>query len=495
MDFLDPKKQRRHSFMLYLGYVLIVVAGTTLVLLYEAYGFGLGKGGTVIQNGLIYLSSQPNPANVSVNGKLQSNSTNTALTLPEGIYNVQLTKSGYRTWDRNIEVDGGTIESFTYPLLIPSKLTTTSVKSYSTQPILATQSLNRKTLLIQQPGSSNNFDLYDMTNPSLAPTHISLPSNILSSPSSSESWQLISWANDNQHVLLNHIFDGKNEYVLFDTNDPTKSVNLSQTLSGVSYTSISLDNFAYDKYYLFNSSGGVLMTDDLNSPTNPTTILNNVISYDTYNGNTVLYSTTTGAAAGKVNIDILQGQDNYRIKTFNAGSTYLLNMAGYNSSVYVVAGASNEDKVYIYNDPIGQIHSSPKQAPVPVQVLFLDNPTYVNFSASAQFVMAESGTHFAVFNIQNSSGYNYVSNLPLDSPQTNATWMDGDRITYVSGGKLVTFEFDHNYVQKLMPADSNYLPFFTPNYNSVYSLAPGSSPNTNLTRTSLYTSADQPQKL
>ena len=88
MDFLDPRKQRRHKILLIFGYLLIacMVAGATTVLLYEAYGFGLGKGGSIIQNGLIYLSSQPNPATVHLNGRLLTNNTNTSLTLPEGIY-------------------------------------------------------------------------------------------------------------------------------------------------------------------------------------------------------------------------------------------------------------------------------------------------------------------------------------------------------------------------------------------------------------------------
>jgi len=69
MDYLDPKKRFRHHVMLYVGYVLIGIAILigTLVLLYQAYGFGLGKNGTVIQNGLFFFSSQPSPADIYVN--------------------------------------------------------------------------------------------------------------------------------------------------------------------------------------------------------------------------------------------------------------------------------------------------------------------------------------------------------------------------------------------------------------------------------------------
>ena len=496
MDFLDPKKQHRHKMMLVTGYFLIacLIVGATTILLYGAYGFGLGKGGNIIQNGLIYLSSQPNPATVYLNNS-KSKNTNTALTLPEGIYNVKLTRSGYRTWARQIEVDGGMIEDYTYPLLIPNVLQTSSVKSYSSQPQIATQSLNRKWLIVLQPGSDANFDLYDLSNPSLKPTQIAIPTAVVTPPTTSESWVVVAWAKDNQHVLLNHSYDGKNEYIMLDIANPSQSFNLSKDLTGVSYTSITLDNENYSQYYLYDQSTDTLYQDSLSSPTTPTTVLTGVLAYDTYGTNTVLYATSDKSPSGKVYINELNGTSVYHIKLLDGGTTYLLDVASYSGSLYVVAGAVNENKVYIFDNPIGQLQADPTQAPVPLQVLFVNNPDYINFSINGQFVIAESSQDFAVYNLENSSGYNYNLNLPLDSPQTNATWMDGYRLTYVSGGKLLMFEYDHNYQQTLMPASANFAPFFTPIYNYVYSLTTGPDQTYSLTRTSLYTSSDQPQKL
>lgn len=498
MDFLDPKKQRMHKIILICGYILIacVVGVATTILLYEAYGFGLGKGGTIIQNGLLYISSQPNPATIYLNGKPLSSTTDTSLTLPEGIYNVRLSRSGYRTWDREIEIDGGTIESYTYPLLVPIKLITNNVKTYSSIPFIATQSLSRQWLLISTPGSVNNFDLFDLSKPALAPTQISLPSGVMSTSTTGvQSLQLIAWSSDNQHVLLKHNYDGKSEYVMVDIANPSQSFNLSQKLSGVNFSAITLNNEHYDQYYLYNSANDSLATDSLSAPTTPQTVLSNVLSYDTYNGNTILYVTNSGVPAGKVAVNILTGGSNYHIKTLNAGSNYLLNMAGYSGSVYVVAGVSNENKVYIYNNPVSQLQANPNQAPVPIQVMLVNNPSSVSFSANTQFIAAEGGQQFAVYNIENSAGYNYSTKLPLQNPQTAATWMDGDRLTYIANNRLVMFEYDHNYRQILMPASPNFLPFFTPSYNYVYSLTAGNNSSYVLTRTSLFTPADQPQKL
>ena len=50
--------------------------------------------------------------------------------------------------------------------------------------------------------------------------------------------------------------------------------------------------------------------------------------------------------------------------------------------------------------------------------------------------------------------------------------MDGDRLTYVSGGKMLIFDYDNTNRQVLIPADGRYEPAFTPDYKSVYTLSP-----------------------
>src|SRR5262249_52735730 len=159
-----PQKQFRHRLMLYVGYVFISVAiGIgTLVLLYQAYGFGLGKNGTVIQNGLVFFSSQPNPADIYLNGKHNNNATNARLALPAGIYHVRLSRSGSRDWQRTIGLDGGAVVHYDYPFLFPTKLVTARIGGYTSAPGLATQSPDRRWLLVQQPGSNTIFDLYDL---------------------------------------------------------------------------------------------------------------------------------------------------------------------------------------------------------------------------------------------------------------------------------------------------------------------------------------------
>src|SRR5438270_4858313 len=191
------------------GYICIAVAVTmaALVLLYQAYGFGIGKNGAVIQNGLTFFSSQPNPANIYVDGKLANVRTNTRLVLPEGSHKIVLTRNGYRDWQREIQLDGGTVEHFDYPFLIPTTLDVKRMSSYESTPPMATQSPDRRWLVVEQPGSVLDFDVYDLKNPTKAgtPTPLFLPASLVSDTGGGTSWQLVDWADDNVHILLRHV--------------------------------------------------------------------------------------------------------------------------------------------------------------------------------------------------------------------------------------------------------------------------------------------------
>jgi hypothetical protein len=192
-------------------------------------------------------------------------------------------------------------------------------------------------------------------------------------------------------------------------------------------------------------------------------------------------------------VQLKSGDTTYPIRSFDAGSTYLLDLTKYAGTLYVTAGSSGESKVYIYKDPIGQLNALPHAAVYPVQVLHVDQPNYLSFSDNAQFIVAENGTQFGVYDVLNAKGYNFSSKLPIDPPAVHATWMDGDRLTYVSGGKAVIFDYDGTNQQTLVAASPAYLPAFAPTFKFIYTLAPSTTTAGQevLNQTSLLAPADQ----
>jgi PEGA domain len=485
MDFLDPKKQRAHTIRLFAGYVLVVIALilTTTILLYQAYGFGVDKHGQIIQNGLVFVSSTPNPANVIVNGQMRDQ-TNTRLNLPAGQYTFEVTRDGYRNWKRAVSVEGGSVEHFDYPFLFPTKLAPSAIKKYDTAPALALQSPDRRWMLVQQPDTLAKFDVLDLNAKKPIDTlkTITLPDSLIAQ--SGGTWELAEWSTDNRHVLLKHLYqkDGQaaSEYVIVDRQSPEESVNLTTKL-GVNPTKIELRNKKYDQYYLYDQAGGKLSTATLKEP-QPVTLLDHVLDFKSHGSDVLLYATTKDAAPGKVALNVRDGDKTYPIRQTTPSAQYLLNITQYSGSWFVAAGSQNEDKVYVYKDPMGQLNDRPDEAPTPIGILKITAPNYVAFSDNARFIMAENADHFAVYDAENDKAYAYATKQPLDAPQAHASWMDGHRLTYVSNDKVIVFDFDSANRQTLVAHNSVIAtPLFDQRYKYLYTFGNQASNGSNQT--------------
>lgn len=300
------------------------------------------------------------------------------------------------------------------------------------------------------------------------------------------------WADDNQHVVLTHTYDGKTEYILVDIANPSQSVNLN-TVLGTNPAKLTLNNKKYDQYYLYNTnsaSDNLLQTASLGTGTVLTAYVHDVMAYQSYGNNTMLYVTTDGAPSGKVLLKLLSGSQTITIRSLPLSPSYLVDLTGYNGVLYVAAGATADGQVYVYQNPIGQFNNQDGTI-IPSQVLSVTQPNYLSFSDNAQFIVVENGTNFGVYDNQNAKAYSYNTHLPLDSPQLHASWMDGDRIVYVSGGKLIVFDYDGTNLQTLMSASGTYTPVFSTNFTYEFDLMP--SPTTSkfeLDRTPLLIPSD-----
>ncbi len=473
MDFFDPQKQKEHAIRLAVGYALIAVVLilATTILLYRARGFGLDKNGQVIQNGLVFVSSTPSSAAVYVNGRQYKDRTNTRMEIPGGQYVMEIKKGGYRTWKRSLPVEGGRVERFHYPFLVPTKPKTVTTKQYAAAPSVATESPDRRWLLMAAPGQ-NVFDLFDLDADKLVPQTVAVSNDILAAGSTTKGWVVSDWAKDNRHLLLQRTYDRLGqpgtEYILLDREDPTLSQNLSVIL-GFTPTAIELRGGAFDNYYAFDQASGQVFTASLKRPT-PQPYIRNVVDF-TSEGTTTLFVTAEGAPAGKVLVRMQQGDTTaYTIRQLPAGTTYMLEMASYSDELYAAVGSQSEGRVYVFKDPIGALKDKPKDPVIPVQLLKVAAPSHVSFSTNKRFVMAENGDRFAVYDAETDQGYAYQAKAPLDAPQTHATWMDAFRIAYVSGGKQIVMDYDGTNSQDIAPASPNYLPFFDRDYRFLYSL-------------------------
>lgn len=494
MEFMDQSLRKQYDVMLVIGYLLVGFALLllTTVLVFVAYGFGY-QNGQVIQNGLIFLSTTPASAHIFINGVRYQSDTNTRVLLKGGAYNIELERAGYRTWQRSIVVQGGQVASYTYPFLFPTSLTTHTINDYQLSLALVTQSPDEHWLLIAQPGSLTDFDLYDLNNLQSSPTRVVLSDSLLTASSEPQSLQLVAWSADSTHLLVKHVFGSDSEYLLVNRSDPTQSLNLTKTLSiATRNIEVQLSDQQYDHYFVYDSANRSLFRASLSAP-QVQVYLSNVLAFTTNGNATVLFATPDVADASKVDISLYDGSSTYTIRHEAANATYELALKSYNRALYAAISASSDKAAYIYRNPVDEITTQQLGVAVPIRVFHIIGPTEASFSPTGQYVLFEHGTNFATYDLDNQQGFTYSLSDTIDAPQSHALWFSGAQLDYVTKGQLIIFDHDGQNKQSLVSADPQYEPYLDPNEKVLYTLVPSSLAHAHelLTSTALRTPADQ----
>lgn len=498
MDFLDPGYEKRHRIMLYVGYGLITlaIAVASLVALYLSTGYSLKRDGTVDQNGIVFVSSNPGGgASITVSGKGTVGTTNDRVLLASGQYTMQLSKQGYQPWQHSLYVQGGDVQRFTYVRMFPSKLSTQTVHSFAATPQFVSQSPDRRWLIIKDANTPAGFLEYDLRDP-IKPilTEFALPDAAFTPGDEAASWKVVEWSTDNQHVLLSHTYTTgdtqTNEYSMLDRETPTKSQNLTKALSLTQTDELSLLDKRYDRFYILRTDTKQLRAIESSGQAIGTTI-EHVRAFKSYGSDTLLYvsdaaEATTGTDAGQVRVILSNGTKQITLRRFpTTMSHFLLDIADYSNNRYVVLGSGDDKGVYIYRNPLLATGSS-STLPTPWRFLNVDKPTNVSFSSSAEYVAVQNSSSVMVYDAYRIASRRYALPKPLDTPQTSARWMDSDHITYVSDGTIVVFDYDGENLASLAKAAPQFTPFFSSNYSSLFCLSPiDAEGKTNLTISSL----------
>ncbi len=486
MEFLDPKKRRAHNIRLFIGYILmgIAIIMTSIVLMHVSNGISYDLSTrSVIQKGMVFISSQPVSADIHINGSPISSRTNARLTLEEGQYEFEVRANGYRPWRRILNLLGGTVERLMYPRLFPEHLTSETMRTYSGQPSFVTQSPDRQWLLVQRAGTHLQFEVVNLNDPKEPVATLSLPRDLVTDQGE-QRWSSPEWSTDNRHVLVRHDFEGGHEYVIIDRQGEN-SVNLNRHF-GLAIPEATLRDKAFDKYYFFDPETRMLRTAELSSRS-VALLLSDVLSYKSHGNNVVLYTTDSGAPKGKARVMILEGIQSYHVRDITLDSPHLLDIARFDGSWYMVMGAEKENRVHVYKDAVSEIKDNPERLPLPVGALKVDSPKFIGFSNNARFVMAQHGSSFAVYDAETDRHYTYTMDTEIE-PTYRAVWMDGHRLSVVSAGHVHVFDYDGINHHELSASRERFTPYFDRDYTAMYALAApsgGDQSRTVLVRTSL----------
>lgn len=482
MDFLHPKKKKKNQIRLFVGYFLMGLALiiSTVIIVFFTQGFDYDTStGQIITKGLFIIDSHPVGSDIYING-IKRGGTDARFVLPTGPYDVKLQREGFRTWSHSYNLEPSSIEQIVYPFIFPTNLSTKQLASFKA-PSFTSQSPDRRWVVFatDKIGSFSVIDLNSKDNPA---TTISLPSDSFTSVGSSHVFKDIEWSTDNENLLLKHTWDGGQEFIVLNRDNPTQSFNVSKLFPSQQPTKVVLRDKKADRFYFYNSTSSTIVTasrGDLSiSP-----VLKHVGEFKQYKDDTILYVNPEVTAAGTFEVRMWKNGQDYKIRELPASPLYLLELADFGGHLYVVAGSSSDGRVYIYRDPLNAFSRSKPTVPKPTRVLVVINPQFVSFSQNTRFIAVQGGSNFAIYDAETIRQYRYDTKLNIANQK--ATWMDGHRLTAVDNGKATVFDFDNTNKQTLAKADPSFGTLFNRDYDAFFNIAPTSDQAFGIFRTEL----------
>jgi hypothetical protein len=472
MDFLDPRRKRYQLLQLFTGYILVAIAiGLgTVILVYAAYGYSVNtKNGEIVENGLLFVDSQPGGAKIYLNGKSINANTASRLVLPANDYSLKLTRDGYRDWQRKFTLNEHSVARYVYPFLFPKQAVASPLKTYASAPGLFTESPDRRWLLLQLTNADQktiSFEQYDTGDLKKAPTLLNLPAATLSTVAGTLTE--VEWSTDNKHLLLQHTYPGGNEFIVFNRDAPETTFNVNKLFS-VSPTDVALRNKKIDQLYLYDQTAATLRLGDSGRGTLGTPIIKNVLAFKPYGNDIISYVTSQNVPAAQAQARIWSKGKTYPLFTFKPGSKYILDVAGYQGSTYFIAGSNASGKINIYKDPLSNLQNPSIAKAIPVLALQASGAEKGKFSTNTRFISVEGVQNFAVYDLETQTRYEYSLQSPLAGP---LHWMDGHRLIGASGGSVLVMDYDSTNQQALTPSVSPMGGYFDRDYKQMFTLAP-----------------------
>lgn len=446
----------------------VALSIATFLVVIFTMGFDIDpKTGEVIRKGLIILDAHPETTNITINGEPRGQ-TKARITMPEGQYDISLQRDGYRTWNRSIVLEGSSIAQLVYAFLFPVDLLSTTEASYTAKPLLTSQSPDRRWYLVSRPGELASFDVYDLNSADTASSTITLPTDILTFSGENHVLSAAEWSTDNRHVLIKHTWSQGSEYIVIDRDQPLLSLNITKIFPNLPVSQMTLRDKSPDEFYAYIGSTKSLVRLNVRSR-QVTALLRDVTSFKPYKDKTVLYTKTIPDNKDKVSVHILDDGTEYKLQELPVAKSYMLDLAEYDRTLYVVAGSPVDGKVYIYESPLLQISNSISKRAVPYRVMAVKKGYSTAFSQNARFISLHGPNEVVVHDAEEQKQYRYIHDVHL-SPGQELKWMDGHRLYAVDEKKTVVMDFDGSNQQELLPTDPGFLPVFNRDYDVMFQI-------------------------
>jgi hypothetical protein len=448
--------------------VVVIVAGTILFIL----GYRLdGDKGRLEQGALVQFDSRPNGADVAIDGKSINANTPSKQTVVAGKHTFVVNKNGYETWTKTLNVKAGTLEWLDYLLLVPKNLQTESVANYATV-YGEKASPDYKWLLVQEKSDTPNFQLVDLRSQQVKSSSLLLPTTLYTDATTAgvtHTFTMENWDKDGRYVIVKHTYNDKSEYIVIDTQDVTKSVNVS-TLLSISLSELKFSGTSGSA--LYGLTDGTIRKLDLSNATISRGLVSNVKDFNLFDNTIVTYTGTDPADAAHQVAGIYREGDDlpHVLRTVNDLTTPLTIAATqYHGQDYIAISEGLKLSILA-----GKYPASTDTANASLKnyddLKVSSNIDTTQFSIDGDHLVVQSGLNFVSYEIEYMRETNATVATTETTPHT-LQWLDDAYLWAVYDGHLSIREFDGTNVHVIMSMEPGFDATLSQNGKYLYGIA------------------------
>jgi hypothetical protein len=448
--------------------VVVIVAGTILFIL--GYRLDSGKG-RIEQGALVQFDSKPNGADVAIDGKSINANTPSKQTVVAGQHAFSMNKTGYDSWSKTLNVKAGTLEWLDYILLVPKSLPTESVATYGTV-YGEKASPDNKWLIVQEKADTPTFQLVDLRSQQIQSTTMILPTTLYSDPTTAgitHTFTLEGWDRDGRYVIVKHTFNEKSEYLVLDTQNIAKSINVS-TLLSISLSELKFSGTSGN--VLYGLTDGVVRKLDLSNATISRGLVSNVKDFHLFDNTIVTYTGTDPTNPAHQVAGIYREGDelSHVLRTVNDLTTPLsIAFTRYHNDNLVAVTEGLKVSVLKGSYPAS---TDVANSSLRLYAAFKTtaNVDTLAFSDNGDHLVVQSGLNFTSFEVE----YMRQTEAIITTSETTVhtlKWLDDAYLWAVYDGHLSIREFDGTNAHVIMTMEPGFDATLSPNNKYLYGIA------------------------
>lgn len=467
MNYERQKRNRMLKLVVTEIIMAALIVGLVAVLMLVVSGYRINDDLSLEQTGLVQINSLPTGATIEIDGEKISARTNANRLLKEGEHTVRLSKKGYDTWEKQIEITPGWLLRLRHARLFKEERTAETVQVMGGLEMLSIAPTRNK--LLYAKDNSTTWQLLTLRGDVVVETPLELAAVFGVTVAEEEVPVLpgqlgeLKWSKNGTKVLVQLAVEGVINWVLIDTANPASSVHLTREF-GLSLADVQFSNEAGDRLLVLENAN--LREINIGSKEVSRVLIADVAEFFAL-GNDVIYTTLSDAeGVREIGFYRVGEQNGIVLRDFRQsdGEAHIA-LTEYFNEKYVLFTIGNQLTVYkgesfpLAENGLKGMHKvvEGQETLVPVGRL--------SVSKNGEFVLARGAeAGLLVFDAETDKYHQY------QTPGSRLQFLDDYLLMDVVEGKLMVWDFDGTN-QRTLSAAANYPAFISENNHYLYYFA------------------------